>query len=157
MVQVLGRTKLYGAQEKSREGVLFACLGVFICLFAFHISTINFSHFNQTLHKPAPTGTSRHALAQRTPAFFLSPLLPFQVISRKIFCLLTLQLFLGHSTRRHGERATSASLIRMQSFKAVLNLAMLENLNYINGSTSLVSNSLILPRQLSREQVSETL
>lgn len=70
LVQVLGRTKLYGAQEKSREEVLFACLGVFICLFAFHISAINFSHFNQTLNKPAPTGTSRHALAQRTPAFF---------------------------------------------------------------------------------------
>lgn len=70
LVQLRGRTKLWGAQEKSTGGVLFACLGVFICPFAFHISTINSNHSNQTLNRPALIGASRHVPAQRTPAFF---------------------------------------------------------------------------------------
>lgn len=38
-------------------------------LFAFHISTINFNHFNQTLNRPAPTGTGRHVPAQELLLF----------------------------------------------------------------------------------------
>lgn len=156
LVLFLGRTKLPGAQEKGRGGGF--------CLFrAFHLSayisciTINLksNHLNHTLKRSAPTCTSRHVPAQWTPAFFFSPLLPFGVISRKIFCLLTLQLLLDHSTRSHGERATSTSLIRMQSFNAVLNFVTLVNQNGINVSTSLASNPLILPMELSTEQFTE--
>lgn len=46
-----------------------------------------------------------------------------------------------------------ASLIRMQSFKAVLNLAMLENLNYSNGSTSLVSNSFNIAKAITQRTI----
>lgn len=51
---------------------MFACLGVFICLFAFHISTINFNHSNQTLNRPAPTGTGRHVPARELLRFSFS-------------------------------------------------------------------------------------
>lgn len=87
---------------------------------------------------------------------FLSPLLPFSGDQQEDFLLFTLQLLLGHPTSSHGERATSTSLMRMQSFKAVLNFVTLVNLHNISGSTSLASNSLILPRELSTEQFSES-
>lgn len=92
---------------------------------AFHLSvyfsciTLNFksNHLNQTLNRSAPTCTSRHVPAQGTPALSFSSASFLGAQEEDV--LFAYLAALGHSTRSHGERATSTSLIKRQSFKAL--------------------------------------
>lgn len=111
LVQLLGSTKLLGAQEKSRGGF---CLGSLICLFAFHVSIINFNHSNQTLNRPAPTGTSGHVPAQELLLFSFSIASFSSDQQEDFFCLLPCSscwVILPESMVRD---LPLASLIRMQ-------------------------------------------